>query len=64
MTQTLLGLGKLFQAVQPEVEMLRRHSGAQALVQFTGELMATLEIDDNLLINETDPVRPQQGQPG
>lgn len=47
MTQALLCLGKLFQAVQPEVEVLGRHTGPQTLVQFTGELMAALQINDN-----------------
>lgn len=42
-TQALLCLGKLSQAVQPEVEVLRCHPGSQTLVQFTGELMTTLQ---------------------
>lgn len=41
--QALLRLGKLFQAVQPEVEVLRRHAGPQTLVQLAGELVAPLQ---------------------
>lgn len=40
--QALLCLRKLSQAVQPEVEVLRRHTCAQTLVQLTGEFMAAL----------------------
>lgn len=47
-TQALLCLGKLLQAVQPEVEVLRRHAGPQTLVQLAGELVASLRIDDNM----------------
>lgn len=47
-TQALLSLGKLFQAVQPEVEVLGGHTGAQTLVQFTGEVVAPLQMNDNI----------------
>lgn len=40
--QALLRLRELLQAVEPEVEVLRRHAGAQALVQLAGELVAAL----------------------
>lgn len=42
-TQALLGLRKLLQAIQPEVEVLRCYAGAQTLVQLARELMAALQ---------------------
>lgn len=45
MAQTLLGLRELLQTVQPEVEVLRGHSGPKTLVQLTGKLVAALKSD-------------------
>lgn len=47
--EALLRLGKLSQAVQPEVEVLRCHACSQTLVQLTGEFMAALQIYNNTL---------------
>lgn len=49
-TQALLSLRKLLQAVQPEVEVLWCHTSPQTLVQLAGELMASLQINDNSFI--------------
>lgn len=59
--QALLRLGKLSQAVQPEVEVLGRHARPQTLVQFTGEFVAALQIHNGGLrafnINGVDTYR-------
>lgn len=47
-TQALLRLGKLSQAVQPEVEVLRCHAGSQTLVQLAGEFVAPLQMHHNM----------------
>ncbi|TNN76149.1 hypothetical protein EYF80_013680 [Liparis tanakae] len=47
-TEAPLGLGKLLQAVQPEVEVLRCHAGPEALVQLTGEVVASLHSHENI----------------
>lgn len=44
-TQALLRLGELLQAVEPEVEVLRCHAGPQTLVELAGELVTSLGID-------------------
>lgn len=49
-TQELLCLGELLQAVQPEVEMLRRHTGPETLVKLARELMTALQINSKPFI--------------
>ena len=42
MAEALLRLGELLQAVEPEVEVLRGHARAQALVEVAGQVVAAL----------------------
>ena len=51
-TQALLRLGELLQAVQPEVEVLRGHTGPQTLVELAGELVASLQRNENISSGE------------
>lgn len=43
-SEALLSLGKILQAVQPEVEVFGCHTRPQTLVQLAGKLVAPLQV--------------------